>query len=489
MPSYEPHNPRLGFKRRIAPYAALIPVCAGVFIAAGDQTVIVTILPQIMLDMKLNVIQDVDLASWTITGYLLGFVAAMPLVGKVSDVWGHRRVFILSMALFMIFSVAVALTTQISWLIAMRVLQALGAGALIPISIAIVGDLFPPERRGIPLGIVGGAAEAGGVIGPLWGGIMIRYLEWQWVFWINIPLGAGVLLLLVYFLKHSPRYPGKIDYIGGALIALAIATLTLGLARIDSLDPLMVAYLVVSAISLALFVARQKVTFSPLVPLVMFRSWAFSAANVTHLLVGGALIIGMVTIPLMSNTAMGLSPLEGGLRLMRLTAAIPIGAVLGGVACQRLDYRVPTIVGLALAALGYWFMSQWDIQIADPSMTLHLATTGLGFGLIIAPIALAATNSVEEGVRGTAAGLITSMRMIGMTLGLAALSAWGAGRFQDLVANIDDNLDFLSAEYGAQVTDAGFNLFNNFFLIAMGVCLLAIIPAALMVWERDREQP
>lgn len=180
---------------------------------------------------------------------------------------------------------------------------------------------------------------------------------------------------------------------------------------------------------------------------------------------------------------------------MRLTAAIPIGAVLGGIACQRLDYRVPTILGLALSALGFWFMSQWNLQIADPLMTLHLATTGLGFGLIIAPIALAATNSVEEGARGTAASLITAMRMIGMTLGLAALSAWGAGRFQDLVANIElfpmEGETVLQAQqrFGNQVTDAGFNLFNNFFLIAMSLCLLAIIPAALMVWKRDREQP
>ncbi|MCH8109338.1 MAG: MFS transporter, partial [Chloroflexi bacterium] len=436
MRSYETSKNHTGFKTRIAPYMALIPVCAGVFIAADDQTVIVTILPQIMFDMKVDVIRDVNLASWTITGYLLGYVAAMPLIGKVSDVWGHRRVFILSMALFMIFSVAVALTTQLSWLIAMRVFQALGAGALVPVSIAIVGDLFPPERRGIPLGIVGGAAEAGGVIGPLWGGIIIRYLDWQWVFWINIPLGAGVLVLVAFLLKSSPRYPGKIDYLGGALIALAIATLTLGLARIDALDRLMALYLVISVMSLTLFVARQRVTLSPLVPLAMFKKWAFSAANATHLLVGGALIIGMVTIPLMANTAMALTPLEGGLRLMRLTAAIPIGAVLGGIACQRLDYRVPTITGLALSALGFWFMSQWDLQIADPLLTLHLATAGLGFGLVIAPIALAATNSVEEGVRGTAAGLITATRMIGMTIGLATLTAWGVGRFQDLVADI-----------------------------------------------------
>ena len=479
---------------RVSPFIALIPVCAGVFIAADDQTVIVTVLPQIMLEMKVDVVRDVNQASWTITGYLLGYVAAMPLIGRASDVWGHRRIFILCMLLFMIGSVMVALTSQLSWLIAARVFQALGAGALVPVSIAIVGDLFPPERRGVPLGIVGGAAEAGGVIGPLWGGIILRYLDWQWVFWMNIPLGLATLALLVVFLKPSPLYPGRIDYLGGALIALALATLTLGLARVDARDALLAVYLVASLTSLSLFVLRQRVAESPLIPLEMFRRWAFSAANSTHLLVGAALIIGMVTIPLMANTTLALTPLEGGLRLMRLTAAIPVGAVLGGIACQRLDYRAPTILGLALSALGFWFMSRWDAQIADPTMTIHLATAGLGFGLVIAPIALAATNSARVEFRGTAAGVITAMRMVGMTLGLATLTAWGAGRFQDLVAGAQlfpmegETVAQAQERFGLHVTNAGLSLFSNFFLIAMCVCLAAIAPAAFMVWRRGREE-
>ena len=161
---------------------------AGVFIAADDQTVVVTVLPEIMLDMKVQ-ISELGRASWTITGYLLGYVAVMPLIGRLSDVWGHRRLFVLSMALFMLGSAAVALASNLTWLVAARVFQAIGAGALVPISIAIVGDLFPPDRRGVALGFVGASAEAGGVIGPLWGGIMVRYLDWPWVFWINIPLG------------------------------------------------------------------------------------------------------------------------------------------------------------------------------------------------------------------------------------------------------------------------------------------------------------
>ena len=165
----------------------------------------------------------------------------------------------------------------------------------------------------------------------------------------------------------------------------------------------------------------------------MFRARAFVAANASHLLIGGALIIGMVTIPLMANTLLGESPLGGGLMLLRMTVAIPFGAVLGGVVCQRYDYRLPTALGLLLAALGFWLMSGWGLDIADPWLTVHLATAGFGFGLLIAPIALAATNSVSDDARGAAAALITTSRVVGMTLGVAALTAWGTGRFDALV--------------------------------------------------------
>ena len=483
---------------RIPPYVALAPVLAGVFIAVDDQTVVVTILPQIMLDMEVQV-TELDRAAWTITGYLLGYVAAMPLIGRVSDVWGHRRIFAWALVAFMIGSAAVALSPTLGWLVAFRVFQAVGAGALVPISIAIVGDLFPSGRRGVPLGLVGASAEAGGVVGPLWGGIIVRFLDWPWVFWINIPLAAAVLAFLLLLLRPSPRFQASVDYVGGAFITLALAALTLGLARAGDLDGPMAIYLALSIAFLFLFVLRQRSASGPLFPPSMFRGWTFRGANATHLLVGGGLIIGMVTIPLMANTVSGLAPLDGGLRLMRLTAAIPVGALLGGFACQRMDYRVPTALGLVLAGLGSLLMSGWDADVADPGMTVHLAVAGLGFGLVIAPIALAAINSVSEADRGAAAGLITAMRMVGMTLGLAALTAWGADRFQGMVAGLRLPLQLPNetaaqteqriAEFEAELSGAGVSLFQDFFLVAMGVCLIALVPAAMMAWRGGNPPP
>lgn len=478
---------------RIPPYIALIPVCAGVFLAADDQTVVVTVLPQIMIDMDVQV-TELDRASWVVTGYLLGYLAAMPLIGRMSDVWGHRRLYVLSMLAFVAASVAVASTQSLDWLIGVRVVQALGAGALVPISIAIVGDLFPAGARALPLGIVGASAEAGGVIGPLWGGIIIRYLDWRWVFWINVPLGILTIALVLLLLRPSPRFLTKIDVIGGVLIGIILSCVTLALSRIGSFDWFAAAFVALAAGAIYLFIRRQRRTADALLPRSMFRVLAFSAANVTHLLVGAGLIIGMVTVPLMANTVMGRTPLEGGVWLMRMTAAIPVGAVLGGILSRRIDLRLPAVVGLAVAALGYWLVSGWSLDVAEPELTLHLAVVGLGFGFLIVPIALAGTETVGEGVRAVAASMVTAMRIVGMAFGLAALTAWGANRFAFFTSDI--GLPFQAAGETAaqyqerldwfiqQLQDAGMTLFQEFFLIGAAICLLAIAPAALMTMKK-----
>jgi len=331
----------------------------------------------------------------------------------------------------------------------------------------------------------------------LWdGGGVDAAQGWKWVFWTNLPLALLVIVLVLWLLRPSGRHPAWIDYLGGALIAVSLGALTLGLSRMDVADPLMVGYLLLAGVSLVLFVGRQRAFAYPLLPVAMFRDWAFSAASATHVLVGAALIIGMVTVPLMANTVMGLTPLEGGLWLVRMTAAIPVGAVLGGLVCQRLDYRVPAFLGLAFSSLGFSLMSGWDARITDPTLSFHLAVVGLGFGLLSAPIALAATESVGEENRGTAAAMVTASRMIGMTLGLAALTAWGSSRFIGLVADYEFPFQLRGeaaarfqerlAEYEAQVEGAGMTVFNEFFLIAMSLCLVAMVPAARMAWRRSR---
>ena len=475
-------------------YLALLSVIAGVFIAAADQTVVATILPSVMIDLKVQ-ITELDRASWTITGYLLGYLGAMPLVGRLSDNWGHRRLFVISMIWFMAGSIAVALASSLTWLIVARIFQSIGAGALLPISIAVVGHLFPSERRAVPLGLIGASAEIGGVIGPLWGGVIVRFLEWTWVFWVNLPLGLIVIVMVLVFTQSTPKIRSRVDYLGGILVASSLVALTLGLARIVAADVLMVGYFVAFAVTLALFTLRERAAGEhAIIPPIMFKIRAFAAANGTHLLVGAALIIVMISLPLMANTALGLTPLDGGMLLMRMTASLAVGAIIGGIACRNFDVRLPATLGLVLAIVGFLLMSNWSFNVKDSIQTLHLAIVGLGFGLLVSPITLAATESVGEESRGVAAATVMSMRMIGMALGMAALTAWGTDRFQNLVSGIA--IPFAIAghtgtasqnkvqEFDTQLRMAGMTLFNEFFVIAAVICLVALIPAACMAWDR-----
>ncbi|MEE9203178.1 MAG: MFS transporter [Dehalococcoidia bacterium] len=466
------------------------------FLAALDQTVVVTALPSIMQDIQLPVTK-LEQAMWIITGYLLGYTFAMPLMARLSDVYGRVRVYVLSLLLFMVGSVLVATADSLGWLVGARVVQAIGGGATLPVTMAIAADIFPERRRAVTLGIIGAAAEAGGVLGPLYGGLLINFAGWRWIFWVNLPLGLLIAILVLWLIPATPRLRVPVDYAGGLLIAVCLALLTFGLwQEVGNPRPLwQTAGLVAgSLVFLAAFILRERHTPHPLLDLSLFRRLTFASANWAHLLVGGALIIAMVNVPLMTDTVLGQPPLEGGLRLMRLSGAIPLGAVAGGLLCGRFGYRLPMLLGLGLTALGFYWLSGWGLDIADPAMTVHLATTGFGFGLVIAPIAAAVIDQAGEARRGVAAAVVTLSRMVGMMVGLSVLTSWGMGRYAsdtsaipfpfpqagDSAAQAQQRL----LSYQEQVTEATLGLFNDLFWAAAVVALLAVVPAVLMARRR-----
>ena len=463
-------------------------VCLGVFSTALDQTVVVTALPSVMLDIKIP-ITEIDHASWIITGYLLGYTVAMPVVGRIADVYGYARVYQASLLIFAIGSLLVALASNLTEVVAARVIQAVGGGATVPISMAIAASVVSPGRRGLALGLVGASAEAGSVLGPLYGGGIIDLLSWRWIFWLDIP--QSLMLMAALIPLRNQRVPGvRVDYLGGALLAGALTILTVAVSRREAFTlssglPFLLAG-VGAVLVVALSVVERR-TWQPLLAPYLFRSLSFLTASGTQLLVGVALIIAMVNIPLMAGTIMGKEPLAGGLQLMRLTGAIPIGALAGGYLLGRLGVRAVAVAGLVLIALGFYFMSRWELDAADPWLTIQLITGGLGFGLVIAPIMATALSAITRDFWATAASLVTVSRMVGMALGLAALSAWGVEHFQSLTAGLElplgavgetaGELGARQEEYQAGLSHAGLTLFRDFFRVAGFIALAAIIPA------------
>lgn len=480
----------------IAPYKLLLPLCFGVFIAADDQTVVVTLLPDMMADLRVGV-SELDRASWVITGYLIGYTAAMPLMGRISDRTGYRRAFLLALGVFTLGSILVALSPDIprllydgapelNWLVGTRVFQAIGGGAMIPISIAAAGELVDGKHRAIAYGMIGASAEVGGVFGPLWGGGITTWLSWEWAFWLNIPLTA---LAAIWIMTNPPgrRNAVKVDVPTSVVFAAALTLLTIGLVRIGEPDALMAISLLLAVGMVALLAFMNNRSSDPLFPKQLFRLPSFNHSNLTHFLVGTVLIIGMVAVPLMAASVFGKSPLEGGLQLLRMTFAIGIGALVGGYVTQRFGPRIPAMTGLVVTTAGFMLLSTWTVEIAEPMLTIHLALTGLGLGLLVSPIAETALRGVQDDQRGAASALLSVSRVVGMTAGLAAMTALGTVQFQQLVADVP--AFSLDPEVQQQIldsaTEAGVTVFTRFYLYGAVLSALALVPAWFMTREKS----
>ena len=473
----------------------LMVIGLGAFVTALDQTVVVTALPQVMVDLKVPV-TELDRASWIITAFLIGYTSAMPLMGRLGDVYGYPRVYQASLVIFVTGTILVAVSPSLEWMVGARVVQAVGGGATVAIGMAIASTVLAPRQQGMALAIVVASAEAGAMLGPAYGGAIIEMSSWRWIFWLNVPQGA-LLFLALLWMPNQRRRDMRVDYLGGALLAVTLLTLSLALSRqglfsLSSPAPFLIG---APALALALvLVMLERRTLQPLLTPLLFRSRAFLTANLTQLLEGVALIIAMVTVPLTAATVMGKDPLTGAWWLMRMTAAIPVGAIAGGYLLAFVGIRPVAIAGLALSALGLFLLSTWELDIAEPWLTLHLVTVGIGFGLNNAPIMTRALSSAGEDYRGTAASLVTVSRMIGMALGLAALAAWGMEQFQMLTAGLEfpvripgeaaEALRTRQEEYTAQLAAAGLDLFHDFFRIAGAAALLAILPALAMRADR-----
>ena len=461
-------------------------LCLGVFSTALDQTVVVAALPRLMVDLEIP-LTDLDKASWIITGYLVSYTVAMPLAGRLSDVYGRVRMFQVALVVFAIGSGLVALAPNFNWIVPARVIQAVGGGATVPIGLAMAVAAVSTEKRGLAIGLVAASAEAGSVVGPLYGGTIIEWIGWRWIFWFDVPQSL-ILIGLMAILPNRPNPAAKMDYVGALALGAALTVLTVALAQrsiftAESIYPYLA--LAAGAILIGVLITVERRAVQPLLASFLYTSRAFLSSNIAQFLVGVALIMALVCVPLMAGTVMEKGPLESALSLVRLTAAIPVGALVGGYILRWTGVREVCIVGLALMGTGLLFMSGWETEVGELRLTLPLVAAGLGFGLVIPPIGVSALSAAPSDYWGAAASLVTASRMVGMALGLAALSAWGIERFYSLTADVSLGSNF--AETEAILIEAGVTVFQNLFMISGFLSLIAIVPALLMKVEDVKE--
>ncbi len=526
MSAVAPTNPT---ERKHNLWLILALVCVPVFIGALDLTIVSAFLPDLILSLNLPLQTGLDDAAWIVSGYLLAYAVSMTFMGRVSDLWGRRTVYIICLVVFIIGSVIVASADGIltEWAYGMmrrmgerpdkayvtlaviifgRVVQALGAGALVPVSLALVADLFPANRRARPLGIIGAVDTLGWVLGHLYGGIFVQYLPWQDLFWLNVPLTLGALALTLWALRGvvEVRHKGRFDAVGAVLIVLALTGLTLGLgANIDvgtsvsgfeelsPLPPYALPVLLGAAASFILFLLVESRVKEPLVNLKLFLRRGVGAGALTNLLVGYVLFAGLVFVPILVNiTALDLSStketaLQVGIMLSALTIPMAVAAVGGGWLSERIGVRSTTLIGLALAAIGFFWVSQtWVVGISDWLVAAQMLVAGTGIGLTFSPISASVINAAHEDERGVASALVIVLRLVGMTLSVSTLTTLALNRVNNLAAasSMGGTLDplQLAEQYGSITV----GVLAELGLMVAVLCALALIPAFFLPNDR-----
>jgi MFS family permease len=484
---------------------------AGLFLAALDAYVVVTLLPSMIADVGLT-IDRFEQATPIVTGFLGGYVVAMPLLGAYSDARGRAPVYAACMVAFAAGSAITATSglwsfTGLPWLVAGRVLQGLGGGGLVPLSLALAADLYRGSARTLALGSVAGLQEAGSVFGPLYGATLASLAAsaggWRFVFWINVPLAAicAAGLLIATRRGTSPAKPvtSSIDWVSAGLLGLGMGMLVVALYPDDpdhrATSALLLPAGISSAVVLGVYGWRQVRRLEPLVPRELLRSRGFIGAAVSNLLVGAALMVALVDVPVLGRLVFSLDQLGSGLLLSRFLIGIPLGAVLGGWLGGRFGSRAVAATGMLLSAAAFLQMSTWPaneltLQVGPVHQAdLALAACGLGFGLVIAPLTAAVLALTRERSHGLATSLVVLARTMGMLVGLSALTAFGLYRFHQILGTpvlTDPDLRARIDHLARLVAAAFLQEYREIFSVAAAICVLAALVIGATIDQRLR---
>ncbi len=400
-------------------------------LASLDQTIVSTALPTIVGDLG-----GISHLSWVVTAYLLAATIAGPLYGKLGDLYGRKLVLQVAIVLFLIGSALCGLSQSMTELIGFRTLQGLGAGGLIVVTFAVIGDVIPPRERGKYQGYFGAVFGFSTVVGPLLGGFFVDNLSWRWIFYVNLPIGAVALTVIAFaFHARVDKRRHEMDYLGAALLAGTLAAVVLFTSLGGTTwawdSPQIIVLIVASIVLLPLFLLVESRAAEPILPLSLFRNHTFAVTSAVGFIVGFALFGAITYLPLYFQVTKGASPTRSGLQLTPLMAGVLITSIVSGQLISRLGrYRVFPIVGTALMAVSMFLLSRIGPETSVSVAALDAAVLGLGLGMVMQVLILAVQNSVDHSVIGVATSGSTMFRQIGGSIGVALFGTIFASRLR-----------------------------------------------------------
>ncbi|MBT2467555.1 DHA2 family efflux MFS transporter permease subunit [Streptomyces sp. ISL-66] len=402
---------------------ALVITGAAGFMAALDNLVVTTALPSIREDLG-GKLEDLE---WTVNAYTLTFAVLLMFGAALGDRFGRRRLFIAGLVVFTGASAAAALSPGINELIAARAVQGVGAAIMMPLSLTLLTVAVPAARRGMALGIYGALSGLAVASGPLIGGSLTEHISWQWIFWLNVPIGLALVPLARLRLAESTAPKAKLDVPGTLLISGGLFGIVYGLVNANAdgwtSAPVLTALLVGAAMVVA-FVFHGFRSADPVLPMRLFRDRGFFGINMASLLMFVGMFGSIFLLSQFLQGVLGYSPTEAGLRMLPWTGMPMIAAPISGILSDRIGSRPVVAAGLALQAVGLgWFAAIVSTDLSYAAQLPPLIISGLGMGLFFAPASNALMSTVAPADQGKAAGANSALREVGGALGVAVLAS------------------------------------------------------------------
>jgi EmrB/QacA subfamily drug resistance transporter len=401
----------------------LVLTSTAYFMVILDTGALFTALPRMQRDLHANLAS----LQWTVNSYGIAFAAGILTAAALGDRFGRRRVFNLGLTLFTLSSAACAVAPGTAELTVARTVQGLGAAAVLPLSLTILTTAFPPQRRGLIVGIYGGLAGLAVASGPVVGGVVTEGLNWHWIFWLNVPIGIVAVAFAVRLLPESHGAPERLDLPGVSLVTAGVVSLVWALVRANDVgwwSPEIVSTLLAGCVLLVAFVRWERRVREPMVPMRLFRNRAFAVGNVTMFLMSGATFAAAFLITQEFQFARGYSPVSTGLRLLPFFGTPMVVSPLAGALSDRIGRRPIMVSGLALQALGFaWVAARGSLHTSWIELVTALLVAGIGVSMALPTVPTAVLNSVAESEMGKASGISYMAQRFGAVFAIAIASA------------------------------------------------------------------